>query len=144
MIDCWTNLLKVRRSERRAPPNTLLATSSPASRRQRQSNTQRAAFNITAETSTGTAWEDETQRERLGFSLFHAMRQEVPSQPLNCHPLISILKRLLLEGWTSVSSSLHPHPLETKEALSLLMHDDCRMQNKAGNNKKSNNNHIKK
>lgn len=153
MTDCWTNLLKVRRSERRRHPT--LCSQQPAlparpSRRQRQSNTQQAAFNITAETSTGTVWEmrqreggggwggDRTKgKSWLRDLAFLSLSRQAAGSPLAAPQLPSLdfsPKKLLLEGCTSTSSSLHLHPFETKEASRLLIQDDCRIQNEAGNN----------
>lgn len=144
LTDCWTNVLKVRLSERRRHPTLCsLQAALPArpSRRQRQSNTQRAAFNITAVTSTGTVWgmrhrergkkeqdEREELTERLGSSLFHAKLQEVPSQPLNCHPLIYIPKGSFWKAGPPCHSPFIRIPLKPKKlkAVGYMMTVECK------------------
>lgn len=133
-----------------APPNTLLATTSPAC----QALTQTEAVKHTAgclqhhggdkyrdcvgdETERGGGGNRTKGKSWLRDLAFLSLSRQAAGSPLAAPQLPSLdfsPKKLLLEGCTSTSSSLHLHPFETKEASRLLIQDDCRIQNEAGNN----------
>lgn len=139
----FDKFIKGKTAQRGPAPHTLQQQTNPAHtqthtapHRQRQSNTQRAAFTSRRKRVVWRKWEEwGKSAERLCADALHASAGSLLSY---WQPLICIPQGVFLEGCTTMSSFFHLSPLKLKKPLGVrLTYDDYRIQIKEQNNNKT-------